>query len=82
MLLLPKLTGEKGILLEIGTGEGKSCILGMFATKQANCGTKVDIVTSSPVLARRDQEEWNKLYDMFGVKSSVVPPPQILGSSY
>ncbi|CAB1318246.1 unnamed protein product [Coregonus sp. 'balchen'] len=81
MLLLPKLTGKKGILLEIGTGEGKSCILAMFATIQAIRGTKVDIVTSSPVLARRDQEEWKKLYDMFGVTSSVVPPPQIQGSS-
>ncbi|XP_064797117.1 uncharacterized protein LOC135517002 [Oncorhynchus masou masou] len=81
MLLLPKLTGKKGILLEIGTGEGKSCILAMFATIQAIRGTKVDVVTSSPVLARRDQEEWKKLYDMFGVTSSVVPPPQIQGSS-
>ncbi|KAM9516901.1 uncharacterized protein ACWYII_044168 isoform 2-T2 [Salvelinus alpinus] len=81
MLLLPNLTGKKGILLEIGTGEGKSCILAMFATIQAVRGTKVDVVTSSPVLARRDQEEWKKLYDMFGVTSSVVPPPQIQGSS-
>ncbi|KAJ7987042.1 hypothetical protein DPEC_G00334660 [Dallia pectoralis] len=81
MLLLPQLTGEKGILLEIGTGEGKSCILAMFATIQAIRGINIDIVTSSPVLARRDQEEWQKLYDMFGVTSSVVPPPQIQGSS-
>ncbi|XP_028980887.2 uncharacterized protein LOC105009149 isoform X1 [Esox lucius] len=81
MLLLPQLTGEKGILLEIGTGEGKSCILAMFATIQAIRGINIDIVTSSPVLARRDQEEWKKLYDMFGVTSSVVPPPQIEGSS-
>ncbi|XP_031677349.1 uncharacterized protein LOC109868529 isoform X2 [Oncorhynchus kisutch] len=81
MLLLPKLTGKKGILLEIGTGEGKSCILAMFATIQSIRGTKVDVVTSSAVLARRDQEEWKKLYDMFGVTSSVVPPPQIQGSS-
>ncbi|KAL0965752.1 hypothetical protein UPYG_G00285250 [Umbra pygmaea] len=81
MLLLSKLSGGKGILLEIGTGEGKSCILAMFATIQAICGINVDIVTSSPVLARRDEEEWSKLYDMFGVTSSVVPPPQIQGIS-
>ncbi|KAJ7996402.1 hypothetical protein DPEC_G00236710 [Dallia pectoralis] len=74
-------TGEKGILLEIGTGEGKSCILAMFATIQAIRGINIDIVTSSPVLARRDQEEWQKLYNLFGVTSSVVPPPQIQGSS-
>ncbi|RXN12430.1 hypothetical protein ROHU_010113 [Labeo rohita] len=67
-------TENKGCLLEIGTGEGKSCILAMFATILAIRGTKVDIVTSSPVLARRDQEEWEKFFEMFGVTSSVVPP--------
>nr|XP_015208820.1 PREDICTED: uncharacterized protein LOC107078100 [Lepisosteus oculatus] len=66
-----------GCLLEIGTGEGKSCILAMFATIQAIRGTKVDIVTSSPVLARRDQQEWSKLFKMFGLCSSVVPPPNL-----
>lgn len=75
LLLLAQLTENKGCLLEIGTGEGKSCILAMFATILAVRGTKVDIVTSSPVLARRDQEEWKKFFEMFGVTSSVVPPP-------
>ncbi|XP_042578929.1 uncharacterized protein LOC122137236 [Cyprinus carpio] len=73
-LLLLLLTENKGCLLEIGTGEGKSCILAMFATILAIRGTKVDIVTSSPVLALRDQEEWKKFFEMFGVTSSVVPP--------
>ncbi|KAF4073475.1 hypothetical protein AMELA_G00259070 [Ameiurus melas] len=75
LLLLAKLTHNKGSLLEIGTGEGKSCILAMFATIMAIRETKVDIVTSSPLLARRDQEVWSKLFQMFGVTSSVVPPP-------
>ncbi|XP_077065732.1 uncharacterized protein LOC143718601 [Siphateles boraxobius] len=74
LLLLAQLTENKGCLLEIGTGEGKSCILAMFATILAIRGTKVDIVTSSPVLARRDQEEWKRFFEMFGVTSSVVPP--------
>ncbi|KAG1928587.1 preprotein translocase subunit SecA [Pimephales promelas] len=74
LLLLAQLTEDKGCLLEIGTGEGKSCILAMFATMLAIRGTKVDIVTSSPVLARRDHEEWKKFFEMFGVTSSVVPP--------
>ncbi|XP_062373894.1 uncharacterized protein LOC134062039 [Sardina pilchardus] len=77
MLLLSSTKGEdelKGCLLEIGTGEGKSCILAMFATIQAIREVKVDIVTSSPLLAIRDQEEWKKLYDKFGVTSSVVLP--------
>ncbi|XP_066536390.1 uncharacterized protein [Hoplias malabaricus] len=75
LLLLAPMTSNKGCLLEIGTGEGKSCILAMFATIQAIRGTNVDIVTSSPVLARRDHEEWQKLFQMLGVTSSVVPPP-------
>ncbi|CAM4573391.1 unnamed protein product [Leuciscus chuanchicus] len=69
-----QLTEDKGCLLEICTGEGKSCILAMFATILAIRGTKVDIVTSSPLLAQRDQEEWKKFFEMFGVTSSVVPP--------
>ncbi|CAB1337457.1 unnamed protein product, partial [Coregonus sp. 'balchen'] len=81
MLLLPKTTSDKGCLLEIGTGEGKSCILAMFAAIQAIRGATVDIVTSSPVLARRDQEEWRKLYDMFDITSSVVPPPPLMKKS-
>ncbi|XP_028848110.1 uncharacterized protein LOC114797369 [Denticeps clupeoides] len=81
LLLLPQLTGGKGCLLEIGTGEGKTCILAMFAAIQAIRGTKVDIVTSSPVLAIRDQEQWQKLYAMFGLTSSVVPPTMKKGSS-
>ncbi|CAM4573302.1 unnamed protein product [Leuciscus chuanchicus] len=74
LLLLAQLTEDKGCLLEIGTGEGKSCILAMFATILAIRGTKVDIVTSSPLLAQRDQEEWKRFFEMFGVTSSVVPP--------
>ncbi|KAJ8253689.1 hypothetical protein COCON_G00203010 [Conger conger] len=81
ILLLSQSTEDKGCLLEIGTGEGKSCILAMFAVIQAIRGAKVDIVTSSPVLARRDQEEWRKLYDMFGITSSVVPPPPLKNES-
>ncbi|XP_029518290.2 uncharacterized protein LOC115130877 isoform X1 [Oncorhynchus nerka] len=81
MLLLPKATSDKGCLLEIGTGEGKSCILAMFAAIQAIRGATVDIVTSSPILARRDEEEWRKLFDMFDITSSVVPPPLMKESS-
>ncbi|GAA6095150.1 uncharacterized protein LOC113634991 [Tachysurus ichikawai] len=67
---LPRLTQ----LLEIGTVEGKSCILAMLAVIHAMRGVKVDIVTSSPVLDRRDLGEWSKLYKMFKITSSVLPP--------
>lgn len=75
VFLLAKSKVHTGCLLEIGTGEGKSCILAMLATIHAIRGVNVDVVTSSPVLAWRDLEEWRGLYDMFGITSSVVPPP-------
>ncbi|XP_072231703.1 uncharacterized protein [Leuresthes tenuis] len=82
LLLLPQFQDKKGCLLEIGTGEGKTCILAMFATIQATRGTAVDIVTSSPLLAIRDEEEWENLYAMFGVTSSPVPPQHQNKSSF
>lgn len=82
LLLLPQSGDKKGCLLEISTGEGKTCILAMFATIQATRDIKVDIVTSSPLLASRDQDKWRKLYDMFGITSSTVPPTQIDSCSF
>uniref|UniRef100_A0A096MFK3 Uncharacterized protein n=1 Tax=Poecilia formosa TaxID=48698 RepID=A0A096MFK3_POEFO len=82
LLLLQQSQNKRGCLLEIGTGEGKTCILAMFATIQAIRGTAVDVVTSSPLLAIRDQEEWKKLYAMFGVTSSTVPPQHQIKSSF
>ena len=43
-----------GRLLEILTGEGKSCVIAMVAATYALLGKTVDIITSSPVLSQRD----------------------------
>ena len=54
-------------LLEVLTGEGKSCIIAMFAAALGVRGIKVDIITSSPVLARRDAKTWDDFYQLFGL---------------
>ncbi|RXN08644.1 translocase subunit -like protein [Labeo rohita] len=49
-------------LVQVGTGEGKSCIVAMFAAYQAMTGKTPDIISSSPVLAERDAKEWSAFY--------------------
>ena len=63
-LLVAQRTNKKGRLLEILTGEGKSCVIAMVAAAYALQGRTVDIVTSSPVLSQRDAEEWRKFYSV------------------
>ncbi|KAM8734729.1 uncharacterized protein AB9X84_023451 [Acanthopagrus schlegelii] len=58
---------DTGKLLEMGTGEGKSCVIAMFAALRALRGEKVDVVSSSSVLCQRDAEEWNDFYKFFGI---------------
>ncbi|XP_056256499.1 uncharacterized protein LOC130184561 [Seriola aureovittata] len=53
---------DTGKLLEMGTGEGKSCVIAMFAALHALQGEKVDVVSSSSVLCQRDAEEWTDFY--------------------
>ncbi|XP_036930196.1 uncharacterized protein LOC119006011 [Acanthopagrus latus] len=58
---------DTGKLLEMGTGEGKSCVIAMFAALRVLRGEKVDVVSSSSVLCQRDAEEWNNFYKFFGI---------------
>ncbi|MEQ2206689.1 hypothetical protein XENOCAPTIV_001759, partial [Xenoophorus captivus] len=58
---------KTGRLIQVGTGEGKSCIVAMFAAFRAMMGDKVDIMSSSPVLAERDMKEWRKFYDVLKI---------------
>ncbi|XP_034005938.1 protein translocase subunit SecA-like [Trematomus bernacchii] len=59
---------KTGQLIQVGTGEGKSCIIAMFAAFRALKGEEVDIFTSSPVLAERDFLEWKGFYDVLKIR--------------
>ena len=63
----------KGRLLEVATGEGKSCVIACFAAVQALSGKKVDIVCSSPILAKRDEQEWRPFFERFGLSCGSLP---------
>ncbi|KAM4536934.1 uncharacterized protein PAE49_021355 [Odontesthes bonariensis] len=59
---LMALSSTTGRFIQVGTGEGKSCIVAMFAAFRAMTADKVDIMSSSSVLAQRDLGEWEKFY--------------------
>lgn len=61
---------KSGWLIQVGTGEGKSCIVAMFAAFRARKGHDVDILSSSSVLAERDLEEWRSFYDQLKITVS------------
>jgi preprotein translocase subunit SecA len=58
---------SNGLMEEVRTGEGKSLIIMFEATLKALEGKKIDILTSSPVLAERDSEMFKKFYETFGL---------------
>jgi hypothetical protein len=65
--LLVMKTKKCGRLLQVKSGEGKTCILSMVAATLALEGKKVDVLTTSPVLARRDCELNRLFYKKLGL---------------
>ncbi|XP_056318535.1 protein translocase subunit SecA-like [Danio aesculapii] len=62
---------ESSRLVQVGTGEGKSCIVAMFAACQVRMGKTPDIISSSPVLAERDCREWLHFYKELNITADV-----------
>ncbi len=60
-------SNKHGRLAQISTGEGKSTITAAIAIAKALQGNKVDVITSSEVLAKRDAEEKSNLFEMFSL---------------
>mgnify|MGYP002623761575 CR=1 FL=1 len=58
---------NRGKIVQILTGEGKTVIINCLAIIMVLKGHKVDIVTSNPVLAKRDSEEAEELFSKFGI---------------
>ena len=58
---------HSGLIEEILTGEGKTIIISFLAIIKAFQGKKIDILTSSLVLAERDANEMRRFYNYFGL---------------
>ena len=58
---------NSGLIEEIYTGEGKTIIISFLAIIKAFQGKKIDILTSSLVLAERDANEMRNFYNLFGL---------------
>ena len=64
---------KKGAIAEIKTGEGKSYIISIIAILLVKYyKRRIDIVTSTVELERRDNEEQSDFYNLFNIKSGVL----------
>ncbi|EFN78490.1 Protein translocase subunit secA [Harpegnathos saltator] len=70
LAILTLFRNECSTLMQISTGEGKSLIIAALSILKALCGQKVDIITSSSILAKRDSKINSDIYDLFSVSVS------------
>ncbi|CAF4142001.1 unnamed protein product [Rotaria sp. Silwood2] len=80
LLLIKKQCKSQRRLAQIRTGEGKSIIVAMLAVYLSlpPLNKRVDIITTSEILARRDAEEFAPFYQMFDltVGHNCYDPPE------
>lgn len=70
LLLLLNPSEGQGRLAQINTGEGKTTIVAMLAVIKALAGHTVDVITSSPELAKPQAKELREFYKMFNLTVS------------
>ncbi|CAF3462152.1 unnamed protein product [Rotaria socialis] len=70
VLILINQEKNTGRLSQINTGEGKTTIVAMLAAMKALEGHKVDVVTSSPELAKPQAKQQRKFFEHFGLTVS------------
>ncbi len=70
LLMMMNSRSDKGRIAQIATGEGKSTITAMLGAVKALQGEKVDIITSSEVLAARDAEEKRSFFNLLNLTVS------------
>ncbi|KAL4467845.1 hypothetical protein ABPG74_013180 [Tetrahymena malaccensis] len=63
---------QKGRILQINTGEGKSITVAMIAATRCLMKDKVDIFTSNSELAKRDCEEFQNFYKELGLTCGLI----------
>ena len=71
----------KGLLLQLQAGEGKTCVIAMLAAYKALCGLKVDVASSSIILANRDRAEFQEFFNILGLKARTLPEDDLEKSS-
>uniref|UniRef100_A0AC34QSP0 Chloroplast protein-transporting ATPase n=1 Tax=Panagrolaimus sp. JU765 TaxID=591449 RepID=A0AC34QSP0_9BILA len=68
MAIMYAVESSKHLLEQVNTGEGKSFIIAAIAIILRKVDYRyIDIITSSPVLAKRDSEEMKPLFEKFGL---------------
>ena len=70
MAILIAAESENNTLLQVNTGEGKTLLIATLAIIRARQNKKVDVITSSPVLAARDVEKVQPIFKAFRITAS------------
>ncbi|KAL4502177.1 hypothetical protein ABPG72_000412 [Tetrahymena utriculariae] len=71
---------QKGRILQINTGEGKSITVALMAATRSLMKDKVDVYTSNKELAKRDCEEFQEFYQELGLTCGSIGQEEVRSS--